>query len=210
MLSQHFYTYMAELLCSGSPAGDPLYFAIGNGLAGWDTAPPILSRDSLSYQHEIARKQVLPEDITYVDEFSQPTDLITPRIAVNVTFAPGEGVGTVRECGLFALGASEQPGSGLLVSYFVHPRIDKAVDTQLHRRIILNLLPEPYRVHGHETRYLGNALTEELHDVQQATGACQLAEIRPDRRYYFDSPAQAIALGYDYCAFCFGRELSQR
>ena len=210
MLSQHFYMYLAQLLNSGSQPRDPLYFAIGSGHETWDTAAPVLSRDTLQYHNEIARKPVAPDDIVYVDEFNHPTDLITAHVAVSTTFLPGEGVGPVRECGLYALGANDQTGSGLLISYFTHALIEKAADTQLHRRLILHLAPEPYRVVGHQTRYLGNALTEELHDLENENGACQISEIRVDRRYYFDSPEQAIGLGYDFCAFCFGREMSQR
>ena len=60
------------------------------------------------------------------------------------------------------------------------------------------------------TRLLGNAGTRELHTLDNEQAGCRLAAIRPDRRVYFLSEAQAEKLGYDYCAYCFGRERSKR
>ena len=40
--------------------------------------------------------------------------------------------------------------------------------------------------------------------------ACQIAEIRPDHRFYFQNEDQARKLGYDFCAYCFGKKRSKR
>jgi hypothetical protein len=59
-------------------------------------------------------------------------------------------------------------------------------------------------------RYLGNVHTRELHDLQRTTPRCQIDEISPDRRYLFARIEDAQALGYDFCAYCFGRGASRR
>lgn len=59
-------------------------------------------------------------------------------------------------------------------------------------------------------RYLGNVRTRELHDLLNITPLCRIDEIAIDRRFPFRRIEQAQALGYDFCAYCFGRELSRR
>ena len=45
---------------------------------------------------------------------------------------------------------------------------------------------------------------------QRVIVGCKIAEIRPDQRYFFQTVAQAEKLGYDYCAYCFGKARSKR
>jgi hypothetical protein len=59
-------------------------------------------------------------------------------------------------------------------------------------------------------RYLGNAASRELHDLARVTPMCRISEIGRDRRYYWARIEDALALGYDFCAHCFGRERSKR
>jgi hypothetical protein len=65
-------------------------------------------------------------------------------------------------------------------------------------------LPAGYR------RYLGNVRSRELHDLLNLHERCLIHLIAEDRRYYFKGISQALAMGYDYCAFCFPDGLSQR
>lgn len=58
--------------------------------------------------------------------------------------------------------------------------------------------------------YVGNPATRELHDTQKITKRCKLDAIKPDARVYFANTAEAEKVGYDYCAFCFGKEKSKR
>lgn len=60
------------------------------------------------------------------------------------------------------------------------------------------------------TRLLGNSATRELHTLENEKKGCHLAAIRPDHRVYFLSEEQALKLGYDYCAYCYGKERSRR
>lgn len=61
-----------------------------------------------------------------------------------------------------------------------------------------------------KTRYLGNSNSKELHDLKNQKAACQIDEIRPDHRYNFKTQKEALAMGYDFCAYCFGKDKSKR
>ena len=58
--------------------------------------------------------------------------------------------------------------------------------------------------------FVGNPATRELHDTQKITKRCKLDAIKPDARVYFANTADAEKAGYDYCAFCFGKDKSRR
>lgn len=58
--------------------------------------------------------------------------------------------------------------------------------------------------------YVGNPRTHELHDTQKITKRCKLDAIKPEARVYFANTADAEKAGYDYCAFCFGKDKSKR
>lgn len=210
MLSETFYRYLASLMHSASQGGDALYIAIGSGEDQWDTLPPVSERSNLTFVNEIARLPVSAENIMYIDTNDNPTAEPTWRIRVSVNFRAEGTTGAIRETGLFGMGASTDLGGGQLLSYFTHARIDKSVEMDFERQVTIDLSPSAYRLEGHLTRYLGNASSEELHDLENVSGACQIDQLRIDRRHYFDTTEQALEMGYDYCAFCFGRDLSQR
>ena len=60
------------------------------------------------------------------------------------------------------------------------------------------------------TRYLGNSNTRELHDLQNEQKGCRIKSIRFDHKVNFTSRKEALASGYDYCAYCFGKSKSRR
>ena len=59
------------------------------------------------------------------------------------------------------------------------------------------------------SRYLGNSDSKELHDIRNEQRRCQIDQIRADRAIGFKSIAEAEALGYDFCAYCFGKAKSK-
>ena len=63
---------------------------------------------------------------------------------------------------------------------------------------------------NYPTRLLGNSGSRELHDLNNEKKNCFISKIRPDRRIYFRTNAQAQKAGYDFCAQCFGRKASKR
>jgi len=67
--------------------------------------------------------------------------------------------------------------------------------------------PEP---HPAANRYLGNSRNRELHDLNKLKPQCLVNAIDVDRRYYFATISEALALNYDFCAYCFGKGASRR
>jgi hypothetical protein len=61
-----------------------------------------------------------------------------------------------------------------------------------------------------QPQFLGNTNSKELHDLQNVQPNCQVDEILPERRKYFASIDEALAEGYDLCAWCFGPDQSTR
>ncbi|MBK7164300.1 MAG: hypothetical protein IPH81_03140 [Candidatus Microthrix sp.] len=54
-------------------------------------------------------------------------------------------------------------------------------------------------------RYLGNTNTVEVHDTHQERSACQLDEIKPEHRRWYDAPQEAKRdRSYDNCHWCIG------
>lgn len=51
-------------------------------------------------------------------------------------------------------------------------------------------------------RYLGNSNTMKVHDLHNQKVNCQIGEIRPEHRVYFDTLAAAILAGYSRCDEC--------
>src|SRR5713226_3462541 len=81
--------------------------------------------------HEIFRKRIDPGQISY--------DGAAKTLSVRVTLAPGEATGTLREFGVFGGDASAWPESGYLVSYRVHPKIEKPPQATLDRELHLTM-----------------------------------------------------------------------
>jgi len=63
---------------------------------------------------------------------------------------------------------------------------------------------------GPDLGYLGNQRTLEFHDLENPNRNCQTDEIDPDHIKMFPSPEDAVAAGFDYCAWCFSRGMSQQ
>jgi hypothetical protein len=210
MLTDAFYVALAAALRGRSGEASAFFLAVGGGDPGWDTRAPPEQRETARLVAEAARLEVPRERVVFLDEAGAPTDSPTPRLQLSATFGPTEAVGALRECGLFGGDATGEPDTGTLLSYFIHPRIDKPEGMALSRTISVHLTPQAVVPGTRPTRYLGNSYSTELHDLQNTRPGCRLEEIRFDRRYFFPSVEAAAAGGYDFCAYCFGRELSQR
>ncbi len=70
--------------------------------------------------------------------------------------------------------------------------------------------PAPDTSPDKSTRFLGNMDTHELHDLQNTKKNCRIDAIASDRRVFFATPEDAVKAGYDYCAYCFGKDKSKR
>jgi hypothetical protein len=206
MLTDAFYRQLAGFIKGELTQGGSLYIAIGSGHADWDRNPPILNRITTQLYREVQRKIVDQKDINYLTDKGEMSSEPTPQLNLQTLFSPDEGRGALRECGLL-FGEGDK---ARLIAYFIHPRIEKEAGASLQRSMTLDLIPGRALAQEIPTRYLGNSKTEELHDLENENANCQVNEIRIDRRHYFRSVEDARLLGYDYCAFCFGRDLSER
>jgi hypothetical protein len=204
MLTAHFFASLALHVARDVPEGGYVV-AVGSGEAGWDEAPPAADRTVAALVNETARKAVGAGHVVFLDRDGEPTDTPTTHLRFSVTFEAGEGTGALRECGLLR-GATERPGSGRLLSYHVHPRIEKGDGMTLRRTLRIDLSPRPFVPGNQATRWLGNTRSGEVHDLDALTPNCQVDEIRSDRRHFFVSLDEASGLGYDPCAYCLGRE----
>lgn len=206
MLTEDFYALLAARLVDAPE--DLFYIAVGAGDAAWDRNPPLLERRRARLTNELARKKVAAQDVRFLDALGAQTQTPSPRLRLSVRFEPGEANGKLRESGLF-MQADLQRDSGRLLAYFVHAPIEKTADMGLERTLRLDLAPRA--VGGAQpTRYLGNSHSREVHDMENLKAACQVGELRFDRRIFFGTAEQAVELGYDRCAFCFGRARSTR
>ena len=61
-----------------------------------------------------------------------------------------------------------------------------------------------------ETRYLANTSTHEVHDLRNEKKNCRIDQIRFDHSIYFKTQKEATEAGYDFCAYCFGKDKSKR
>jgi len=207
MLTNDFYLQLTRSVRAGSYWTNPV-IAIGGGDPAWDRRPPVYSRTTTALNNEIYRKPVELSNIVYLDSEGQDSESETTSLAFRVTFGAEEGEGTIRECGLIV--SNEIADEERLVSYFTFARVEKALADSYERQIVIDLTPRSSGGGQIETRFLGNSGSRELHDLDNQQTNCQINEIDFDRRFYFSSPEAATTAGYDFCAHCFGRELSQR
>jgi hypothetical protein len=210
MLTNNFYTHLAGLLKNEPGLSGSFFIAVGGGDPNWDTSLPDYDRARAALVDEITRKEITLDNIRFIDVNGVETLTPTTHLRFDTRFELDEGIGAWRECGLFFRESTNEPGPGRLLSYFIYPRIEKTNAMTMSRTIDLDLSPTAAGMGHIVTRYLGNSHTLELHDLNNITGSCQVDEIRSDRKIYFGSIEQALALGYDYCGFCFGSGLSQR
>ena len=210
MLTNTFYIHLAQTMKNEPEQVGSFFIAVGSGDPGWDQGLPVYERTRNNLVNEIGRKVIEYDDIQFLDTAGMVTTTPSARIQFSTLFSADEGIATWRECGLFVGGSADEANSGNLLAYYIYPQIEKTQSMELTRTISLDLTPGASGPGQVVTRYLGNSNSEEFHDLENLKSQCQVDEIRIDRKIYFGSTEQALALGYDYCAYCFSRELSQR
>ncbi len=145
MLTDRFFVVLTTLLQGELETAGPFFIAVGQGLERWDRRPPELQPDRKRLTREIARKQVQPRDIRFLDAQGRVVNQPTPHMQVAVTFGLREAVDALRECGLFGAKARAATNSGTLLSYHVHPVLKKTDRMRLTRTIRLDLTPQKPR-----------------------------------------------------------------
>lgn len=148
-----------------------LYWAVGEGLAAWETSTPSAERSAMRLVNEVDRIPVAPEAIVYIGADGRPTGGPTSCIEAAAAFS-WEQDQTLREFGLFGGDAAETPGSGLLINHVIHPRIEVAPGRTLTRRLRLTLRPEAGpEWHAVPSHWLGREPVERIDGVGGASAA---------------------------------------
>jgi beta-lactam-binding protein with PASTA domain len=122
---------IGALLCNQPGAAPIRWFAVGNGLAAWDTTAPTPVKATTGLVSEVFRAPLGPGDVTY--------NPATKGLTMQLNLGADDAVGPLREFGVFGGDASVRPGSGTLVNYKVHPVIQKAAGQTLDRQLVLSL-----------------------------------------------------------------------
>jgi len=119
-----------------------LYWAIGEGVPGWDARTPSPDYTDSRLTREVARKAIPGEQISYLDETGEPTDRPSTQLDIHCTFRgedlPLDGARSLREFGLFGGDATDGADSGWMIDRVIHPRIDLGLGMTLTRHIRLS------------------------------------------------------------------------
>ena len=118
-----------------------LYWEVGSGLPTWeDNNPPSPSVTDSQLLTPVYRKPIDISDIVFINDSNEPTEEVTNRIQIVVTFRADEANGYLREFGLFGGGDDckrEVMGSGLMINRKTHGVIYKTSGMELQRTLRL-------------------------------------------------------------------------
>ena len=112
------------------------YWAVGSGNPNMsNTAPDTPNVTDTKLQAETFRKAIQPGDITFLDSGNSPTETVTNKIQISITFLESEANGELREFGLFGGVATGTKDSGIMINRKIHPLIYKTSGMRLDRVI---------------------------------------------------------------------------
>lgn len=112
------------------------YWAVGSGSDSWDTTnPPTALVTDKGCVNEIGRKQIPPSAITFIDGDNQPTEQITNRLQITLTFTEQECNGVWREFSIFGGNATSLANSGIAINHKNHSVMVKTDSMVIERQI---------------------------------------------------------------------------
>lgn len=112
------------------------YFAVGSGSPSWkDESMPDPSVSDSKLLSELFRKPITKDDMWFIDDNNDKSNVPTNRIEIKVTFMESEANGALRELGLFGGTASSVKNSGYMINRKIHPLIYKTSGMRLERII---------------------------------------------------------------------------
>lgn len=111
------------------------YWAIGSGQDAWDGKDVNATVLDSRLEAEHYRKEIPKENIQFLDEFGEPTEEITNRIGITLTFATNEANGKWREFSIFGGNATESPNTGLMINHKIHKILTKDESMTIERQI---------------------------------------------------------------------------
>lgn len=115
------------------------YWAVGSGLASWDTTMPNPNSNAVALTSEIGRKVINSSNIRFLTETGEPSNTPTNKIEVSCFFEANDCIGVWREFGLFGGNATSAPNSGILIDKKHHQIINKTNDMTVERTIVFTL-----------------------------------------------------------------------
>ena len=145
IVPQLFGMYNNNILTGFLPVN---YFALGAGDSNWDNDPnnvvkPV-TQTLLTDEATItaSRVAVNASDFTLLDPSNNNNVALNPqapssKIKLDVIIGLDEGIGTLREFGLFG-NATISKDSGIMFNWITHPKIDKDNLLVINREIILD------------------------------------------------------------------------
>jgi len=122
------------------------YFALGAGNSSWDADPNNVNKpyDQTTLTNEVG---ITNSRIAIDDSFFTLLDVSTgnalnpqapsSKIRLNVTIDANEGIGDLREFGLFG-NATSTVDSGIMLNWITHPLIEKDNQLVINREIVLD------------------------------------------------------------------------
>lgn len=132
---------LAALIKGDAEAGIK-YWAVGEGQAAWDTAPPT-TIDRTRLQSEVARQAIAAPQIQFWNtQWQTPGNDMpssTPSFALDIRAEFKEAIWgkTLREFGLFGGNAAAGANTGYLINHKVHTPLQVPSGATLQRRLVL-------------------------------------------------------------------------
>jgi len=161
-------------LIAGLLKNDPvvrgiLFWAVGTGRAEWDASPPAVDTAATRLMDEVDRVAVSPETIRYIGADGDPVETPAACIEAGAAFTWNRDR-TLREFGLFGGDATEAAGSGTLINYVIHPRVDIPAGRALTRRLRFTLASDAgIRWHSIPPHWLAEVSAERIDGVGEVS-----------------------------------------
>jgi hypothetical protein len=114
---------------------------LGAGKKDWDSGgPPPPDASTTALVDPIDERKIEPAEIVFLDDDGNPTNDLTTRVQVTVTFEPGDPEDDValREFGLFGVLDTNGGQKLYMIDYVRHPVINKGPADTLERVIRLS------------------------------------------------------------------------
>jgi hypothetical protein len=134
---------MAWLLKEGGASSPPFgaqYYAIGEGLASWDTSLPSADLTDTALTAELTGSRKAPANFTFLDASDAATSAVTGKIQFDVTYDTTElNTTTWREFAVFGGNAEASPSFPLdvtknyMINHVIHPAFPKTNQISVQR-----------------------------------------------------------------------------
>ncbi len=138
-IARSVWPLLAGLLCGQEGWQGIRFWAVGEGDPAWDQSPHRAGPEVEGLRSEFDRLPVTRGDITFLDAEDRPSERPTPRLEIRLVFRWPDRERTLREFALVGGEADEGAGSGQLVNYVVHRRVDLPAGSTLSRTLRLTL-----------------------------------------------------------------------